>query len=554
MNNSIIKFLGILLIFLFCFSPLGAIDLDQGDNSTQINNFNNTDIEYLNDTDIADDSSNDKTDIEYLNDTDIAVDGANGLAPLGYVAESDFDVSIKDIHYGEEPVLSFQLNKPYKDAHLNIESPSSIPGQKKYYSVKVPANEKAHLEIPLGCLLSPDNDIGLGKNIVVVYLNDTHGDDLEYCANIAHFNVYKGYPNLSVEANNITQGDNLPVKIHASKLFNGDVTFKLGQDFQTVHLVKGVGCATIDCHKLSPGKYPISAYVDETDKFYKNFTLSYFTVMENPKLNIKVNNISFFDKVKVDVSTNKTINGNVQVKLNNSDKVYDVDVKDGAGSVEITSYLPLGNYTASAYYAGDDVFGESKATTKFAVNYHVPDLRINVNNINVGDKAKVEVLASSNLTDFTDNVMVQLNNSDEVHDVLVRNGYGSVDISGLAPGNYTATAFFKGNGIFAPKNVSTSFSVLQLDPNLKISVSNITIGDTAILEVSANKNLTGNVRVQLNNSDKVYDVKVKGGDGSVLIRDLAPGNYTASAYFAGDDIFKEGKATINFALDTRTLT
>ena len=379
---------------------------------------------------------------------------------------------------------------------------------------------------------------------------------MDYWLKSAYFNVYKGYPNLTVVADDITQGDNLSVEIHASKLYNGDVTFKLGRDFHTVHLVKGVGCATIDCHKLSPGNYPISAYVVETDKFYKDLTLSTFTVLENPNLKVKVNNISFYDKLKVDVSANNTINGIVQVKLNNSDgvydvldDVYDVNVKDGAGSVEITTYLPPGNYTASAYYAGNDVFGESKAITKFAVNYHVPDMSINVNNINVGEKAKVEISASSNLTDFTDNVQVQLNNSDKVYDVLVRNGYGKVDIGGLAPGNYTANAYFKGDGVFEPKNVSTTFSVLQLDPDLKISVSNLIFGDKAKVEVSANKNFTGNVRVQLNNSDDVYDVDVKDGAGSVVISGLAPGNYTASAYYDGGVFFKEDEATTKFTVN-----
>ena len=580
MNNSLIKFLGIFLIFLFCFSPLGAIDLDQGDNSTQINDFNNTDVEDLNDTDIADDSSYDendmeiksdnetddivqiddinKTDIKDLNDTDIDVDDANRSAPLG-VTYGDFEVSVNDIHYGEEPVLIVDIKRPFKDAHLNIHPPSKTTGGKSCV-VKVPPNVKAHLEIPLSCVLPPDNDIPLGEHTIGAYLNDSHDGHLDYWEEIDYFNVYKGYPNLTVDADDITQGDNLSVEIHASKLYNGDVTFKLGRDFHTVHLVKGVGCATIDCHKLSPGNYPISAYVDETDKFYKDLTLSTFTVLENPNLKVKVNNISFYDKLKVDVSANNTINGIVQVKLNNSDgvydvldDVYDVNVKDGAGSVEITTYLPPGNYTASAYYAGNDVFGESKAITKFAVNYHVPDMSINVNNINVGEKAKVEISASSNLTDFTDNVQVQLNNSDKVYDVLVRNGYGKVDIGGLAPGNYTANAYFKGDGVFEPKNVSTTFSVLQLDPDLKISVSNLIFGDKAKVEVSANKNFTGNVRVQLNNSDDVYDVDVKDGVGSVEISGLLPGNYNAHAYFKGNENFISSNASTSFSVNGRTL-
>ena len=662
MNNSLIKFLGIFLIFLFCFSPLGAIDLGQGDNSTQINDFNNTAIEDLNDTVIADDSSHDENDMEIKSDNEtddkkaidydveiqnvsgndsnssknlqahdpklsmecedsfygesaivkiyfkdkgfgysynnlIRIGGCdndirevqteksfskgcnivklrNNLPPgtyyISYTFYSDsgwynnvyvdgyltvhkrdpaIECSINDIDYGEKPVLNFNSEECLGEAKLYVDSLNFTHD----YTFHIPKNQKE----PLTFQLEEDLTPGVYTCTLQYSGDSTHVSQISTVS----FRVNKLNPNLTVDANDVTHGDNLSVEIHANKLFNGDVTFKLGNDFQKVHLAKGVGYATIDSHKLSPGKYPISVYVDETGYFYKGLTFSSFTVLENPNLNVKVNNISFFDKLKVEVSTNNTINGIVQVKLNNSDgvydipdDVYDVEVKDGAGSVEITTYMPPGNYTASAYYAGDDVFGESKAITKFAVNYHVPDIRINVNNINVGDTAKVEVSASSNLTDFTDYVQVQLNNSDKVYDVLVRNGYGKVEISGLAPGNYTASAYFKGDGVFEPKNVSTSFSVLQLDPDLKISVSNITIGNTAKVDVSANKNLTGNVRVQLNNSDKVYDVDVKDGAGSVLISSLTPGNYTASAYYAGDNFFREAKAITKFALDTRSLT
>ena len=68
--------------------------------------------------------------------------------------------------------------------------------------------------------------------------------------------------------------------------------------------------------------------------------------------------------------------GIVQVQLNNSDgiydlsdKVYDVEVENGYVSFEITSYMPPGNYTASAYYDGGVFFKEDEATTKFTVNY-----------------------------------------------------------------------------------------------------------------------------------------------------------------------------------------
>ena len=673
MNNSLIKFLGIFLIFLFCFSPLGAIDLDQGDNSTQINDKDNnsaqiidnsTDFKDLNGTVIADDDSShdDDNDMEIKSDNgtddkkaidydveiqNVSVNGSNSsknlqkinpqvsitaedsvygegtivkitvgskefgiiydqkavlshedtreeepvwitrimqgtneiklredLPPGHYnirynfrtysdyfydvIVNTDFTVhkrdpaincSIKDIGYGEKPVLNVYKGDSF-DAEVDYVYVSSPQFSQKY---KIQVTGK-----PISFEL--DEDLPAGRYTCdVVY----PGDSIHNSQNTSvTFDVKKLDPNLTVDAkDSILQGENLDVEIRANKAVNADVTCKLGRDFQKVHLVNGVGHATINCRNLALGNYKLCAYMDGDDIFNPGIDFADFKVVENTKLNIRVDSVYFYDKLKVEVFANKAMTGIVQVQLNNSDgiydlsdKVYDVEVENGYGSFEITSYMPPGNYTASAYYEGDGVYPESKAVTKFEVKYHVPDLRVNVNNIKVGDNAKVEVSASSNLTDFTDSVQVQLNNSDKVYDVLVRNGYGKVDVSGLAPGNYTANAYFKGDGVFTPKNASTSFSVLPRDPDLKISVSNITIGNTAKLEVSANKSLNGNVKVQLNNSDKVYDVEVKDGAGSVLISGLVPGNYTASAYFAGSDYFLEANATTEFALDPRTQT
>ena len=672
MNNSLIKFLGIFLIFLFCFSPLGAIDLDQGDNSTHINDKDNnsaqiidnsTDFKDLNGTVIVDDDSSHDDDndmeIESDNGTDdkkaidydveiqnVTVNDSNSSKNLQKI-NPKLSMECEDSVYGESAILKIIFaNKEcgycydqravlysYEDRHEEaiwidtlhqgcnaIKLREDLPPGRYYlrYGFKggtyfddafVTTEFTVHKRDPaINCSIK---DIGYGeKPVVNVYKGDcfvAEGDyvyvsspqfsqkykihvtgkpisfeldedlpagrytcDVVYPGDSIHnsqntsvtFDVKKLDPNLTVDAkDSILQGENLDIEIRANKAVNADVTCKLGRDFQKVHLVNGVGHATINCRNLALGNYKLCAYMDGDDIFNPGIDFADFKVVENTKLNIRVDSVYFYDKLKVEVFANKAMTGIVQVQLNNSDgiydlsdKVYDVEVENGYGSFEITSYMPPGNYTASAYYEGDGVYPESKAVAKFDLKYHVPDLRINVNDIKVGDNAKVEVSASSNFTDITDSVQVQLNNSDKVYDVLVRNGYGKVDVSGLAPGNYTANAYFKGDGVFTPKNASTSFSVLPRDPDLKISVSNITIGNTAKLEVSANKSLNGNVKVQLNNSDKVYDVEVKDGAGSVLISGLVPGNYTASAYFAGSDYFLEANATTEFALDPRTQT
>ena len=65
MNNLGIKVLSVFIVLLFCLSPLGAIDFNQGDNATNINN-NTATIKDVNDTIKVNDSD---MEIKSVNDT-----------------------------------------------------------------------------------------------------------------------------------------------------------------------------------------------------------------------------------------------------------------------------------------------------------------------------------------------------------------------------------------------------------------------------------------------------------------------------------------------------
>lgn len=67
MKNLFLKLISIFLILLFCFSPLGAIDLDQGDNSTHVSDNNGTDFKDINDTIDVDDVD---IEVKSVNETD----------------------------------------------------------------------------------------------------------------------------------------------------------------------------------------------------------------------------------------------------------------------------------------------------------------------------------------------------------------------------------------------------------------------------------------------------------------------------------------------------
>ena len=357
-------------------------------------------------------------------------------------------------------------------------------------------------------------------------------------------------PKISISVADINKGENAVAVIKADSGLTGfmDVQLNNSDNIYPVKVTDGAGNVTIS-RNLAPGKYNATVKFDG-DKTYKpGESSTAFTVKENPDLSIKVRNISYGQKALVQITANDTFNHYVEVKLNNSNSPYTVKITDGLGNITIPDTLPAGQYLATVKYDGDDTFMAGESSTEFTVKDRGivdPNLRISVANINKGEKAVAEIHANSTLNGFMD---VQLNSSETVYTVKVTNGVGNVTITeNLAPGKYHATVRFDGDNIFKASENGTDFTVKE-EPNLSISVADVTQGEEAIVEVTANETFTNYVVVKLNNSDDEHPLKVVGGYGKVVITDdLAPGNYTATVSYGGDDTFMAGENTTTFTV------
>ena len=358
-------------------------------------------------------------------------------------------------------------------------------------------------------------------------------------------------PNISISIADINKGENAIAVIKADSGLSGymDIQLNNSDHIYPVKVNNGEGNVTIS-KNLAPGKYNATVKF-EGDKTYKPGEASTeFTVKENPDLSIKVRNISYGQKAVVQITANDTFNHYVEVKLNNSGNPYTVKLTDGKGNITIPDTLTAGQYLATVKYDGDDIFMPGEASTEFTVKDRGildPNLKISVDNIDKGEKAIAKITANDTLNGYMD---VQLNSSEEVYTVKVTNGVGNVTITeNLAPGKYHATVRFDGDNIFKASENSTEFTVRE-EPNLSVSIADITQGEEAVVQVTANKDFTNKyVVVKLNNSENEHPVKVVGGYGKTIITDdLAPGNYTATVSYGGDDTYMAGENTTTFTV------
>ena len=156
-------------------------------------------------------------------------------------------------------------------------------------------------------------------------------------------------------------------------------------------------------------------------------------------------------------------------------EIYRCDLKNGQATI-IVPNLTNGFYDAIIYYTGDAKYGAVQAEVPIFVNI-TPDLKdpkltIKVPNVYQGKKVKVTIATNKS---FTGNVKVKIKS--KVYSVKVVNGKGTLYVSGLAVGTYTATVTFAANKIFKYSQKSVKFKVKR---NVyKLGLSKVTVKRSA---------------------------------------------------------------------------
>ena len=86
--------------------------------------------------------------------------------------------------------------------------------------------------------------------------------------------------------------------------------------------------------------------------------------------------------------------------------------------------------------------------------------------------------------------------------------------------------------------------IFKYNPNLNVTVENITYGNNATVTVTANSNLTSKVNVTVNGT--TYEVDIVDGEGIFVLSNLAIGNYNVIVSYNGNDNFVNATAVTEF--------
>ena len=241
-------------------------------------------------------------------------------------------------------------------------------------------------------------------------------------------------------------------------------------------------------------------------------------------------------KILIDVTIDKKATGNIAVIVD-GDK-YDVAIVNGSAKLTLSD-LPAGVYYIEAKYDGNSIVTESYNSTKFTIDLIDSSIAVEVKNIKCGEEAVI----TATVTDgATGTVTFFVNGKTYVVDIT--DSVATLKIADLTTGDYPVFAYYNGDKYYKTSYNSTTFNVAKLASTTTVNVSDIKVGEDAVIDISVPEITSGVVSVTV--GDAIYNVAVVDGKGSLTLSGLASGSYDVVAKFNGDDKYLASEDSAKF--------
>ena len=241
-------------------------------------------------------------------------------------------------------------------------------------------------------------------------------------------------------------------------------------------------------------------------------------------------------KILIDMTIDKKATGNITVIVD-GDK-YDVAIVNGSAKLTLSD-LPAGVYYIEAKYNGNSIVTESYNSTKFTIDLIDSSIAVEAKDIKCGEEAVI----TATVTDgATGTVTFFVNGKTYVVDIT-----GSVvtlKIADLTTGDYPVFAYYNGDKYYKTSYNSTTFNVAKLASTTTVNVSDIKVGEDAVISIAVPEITSGVVSVTV--GDAIYNVAVVDGKGSLTLSGLPSGSYDVVAKFNGDDKYLASEDSAKF--------
>ena len=454
-----------------------------------------------------------------VNDTKYVETTVDGLFRVDKL-QTPINVTVKDAYVGDNVTVIVSVPKG-ATGNITIE----INGQN--YTAKIDENGNATFKVL---------DVTYGnKTIAADYIGDAN-----YLANhtTGQFKVIKRNSTVKVNTTAINVGETAVINVTIPDNATGYVIVSVNGTNYTVNTTNGFGSVKIV--GLTNGTYNINVTYIGDDQYVPSINSTTLNVLKvNSTVSVKADNITVGQKAIVEITVPNDATGNVTIKLDG--KNYNVSVSQGKG-VLVVPGLKVGNYTINVTYVGDNRYKSSTNSTTFKVS------KVNTTDIDVVDQGNgtVVVIIGDNATG---NVTIVLENGTNFTAPVI-NGTAIVNLTNVTPGEQNVTVIYSGDENHTNITKNATVNIPKLTPAIKVNVTDIYVGDVALINVTLPGDASGNVTVEING--KTYKpVEFVGGVARFKVENLTFGNKTVAVKYSGDSNYTDISTTANFTVKKR---
>ena len=351
----------------------------------------------------------------------------------------------------------------------------------------------------------------------------------DYKSQTGYVVVSKVNPNFNpIYKANVNVGENVTFTVILPSDATGNISIITRGITYTAKLINGSANITILGYPLASIYSPTVSYTGD-DKYYDAALTTKINVtkINDYDLNVTVSNITVDDDEIVNITLPKDATDDVLISGNFSTETYSRLINNGNVSFVISD-LPAGTYNITVRYQGYNKYEEKSVTKIFTVRKVVPPIEIDfVNNDTVIVKLPTNANGNATIVIKNNESVIKINTQ-----INIINGVGSLNISGLRPGNYTVNATFLGGVRYLQNSTTRNISIPKIkDYILPISVNNITVYENATILITLPENATGFVNITINDGS-IIQVPIIGGIATYNASGLKVGNYTVKANYS----------------------
>ena len=349
--------------------------------------------------------------------------------------------------------------------------------------------------------------------------------------------VENNYPRSSDLIFNITSEEpgKILIDVTIDKKATGNIAVVVDGDKYDVAIVNGSAKLTLS--DLPAGVYYIEAKYNGNSIVTESYNSTKFTIdLIDSSIAVEAKDIKCGEEAVITATVTNGATGTVTFFVNG--KTHVVDITDSVATLKIAD-LTTGDYPVFAYYNGDKYYKTSYNSTTFNVAKLASTTTVNVSDIKVGEDAVISIA----VPEITSGV-VSVTVGDAIYNVAVVDGKGTLTLSGLASGSYDVVAKFNGDDKYLASEDSAKFNVAKLASTTTVNVSDIKVGEDAVISIAVPEITSGVVSVTV--GDAIYNVAVVDGKGTLTLSGLASGSYDVVAKFNGDDKYLASEDSAKF--------